>query len=848
MEQSLNDTLGQIGAAKIFTSSVSTSLGDTVNYNKETIAQLEEQLQTTTDANQRSKIQKQIKRLKRKNAVSNGINVVTSGATDVLLKLAEYADIGKREIIQFIAKVIAVTVPEMEIATKMLLLTNFKKMISCSINPYIPDEWRSSGVTVNINEIDPRQLLVTSPYSTWGRYQYFGVYCGEWDLDGVPVHALARADDMNAFIWYAKNCALYTSSLSMQTVNSTTNKITGDLSDYFDENSGATLYDQFQFIGNNEKANFLPGCTFKQTNLANTIFLCTKKTEDNPPQYTIVPCSDSYCSVNWYKDRDNVFKSKPLFNLEFSHQFNNTATFPTNNFRFKILPKPFQLGSGFVAELGNVLDTMDDVLMTGYDGINKLMGDDVSSKNDSGSYKFPGFRATFPYTARFGREGKYNKKGQFSIDENRFNVVVRPVKPKGEKSKLKTILHYSLYYKNGSQSKSAGELIFDTKTKVFYLSSEAPSETLPHGEALEPALASKLLSQCYFGKTVYEFNYDYLMSFRLFDAKVITANIVNALMGIPIPFSKQKGNDTSDDTSLSNTDQLLVDNYIDKMVQNIIAEQQTEDTEFVDCFYTFSNEEYAQLEAMTNEKAIKGTLQTYQEDDGINETYNLLDSYNTSATLQEQTETLEKIFTKVYENTSNTNNTPVTANGTTTASLGSEENNADTFIQKAVKVLTTEVVNALLTPKVLLLIQINQKLMGDNTMIEMSDNGEVSVPIENYKISISDILNGLQGTLNGVIKEIINTIQKELLRVIMNQLSITLSAYAYKLSLEYAEKWKKILAQLLQCFKLNKNNLSGNSNSQTNNGSDAIKTILDNIEGADIDALSGELLPNTNKC
>ena len=148
-----------------------------------------------------------------------------------------------------------------------------------------------------------------------------------------------------------------------------------------------------------------------------------------------------------------------------------------------------------------------------------------------------------------------------------------------------------------------------------------------------------------------------------------------------------------------------------------------------------------------------------------------------------------------------------------------------------------------------MLLQINQKLMNNDTMVGIAGNAsnltekDLEALKNNYKFSVQDVLNGLTGLLSGIIKEIISTIQKELLRIILARINEIMSAYLKQLAIEYAQKWVNLLKQLLACFKFSKNKVSNNGD-LTN----AINSALAQVDYADIDVLADQIIPNTKDC
>ena len=119
-----------------------------------------------------------------------------------------------------------------------------------------------------------------------------------------------------------------------------------------------------------------------------------------------------------------------------------------------------------------------------------------------------------------------------------------------------------------------------------------------------------------------------------------------------------------------------------------------------------------------------------------------------------------------------------------------------------------------------------------------------------YKYTTEDVLKGLSGLLSGIIKEVIDMIQKELLRLILSRITEIFNAYLKQLALEYAKKWVDLLRQLLACFKFRKKKMKGGNGfgDDRNAMTDAINAALNEVDYADIDMLVDEIMPNTNNC
>lgn len=812
---SVNDIFGQIGVAKMFTGQVANSINS-------------------------------------KKGLGKIVQKVNQGATNFLTNLAVYCDIGQRELIEWLADFLVYSLPAVEASCKAILLTNIKKSVACSMDARIPDIWRTEGVMINEKEIDPRMILETSPFSKYGKYNYFGTTKevindskkGESSTGTVGLYTLCRAEDMNAFMWFTKNCANFVSpNIVCETSGDTLKRffshyVPSPEQGKIELQGTDTLYNR-RYLISRENRRFIPGSTFKMSHNSNTIFMCTNG-DIVKGLCEIKPVSNTWTSVNWYKNRQDFNKEKALFSLEYSNQYNQSAPIPKNNFVFKILPKPFKLSGCFITDIGANVTSVTNATK-------KIIVGKKDSNTDKSweGWKSIKMTSALPHVARFNGNGVYDKGGKYSIDENKFYI---------SQTGFLNDSKYLCYELRPKEGKNVYYLIFNESTKVFSLSSTEPSNNsgeLSGNTNLNPGELSEVLTECYFGTTVYEFNYDYLSSFKLFDEKVIASNMVTALLNLDcLDFSRWFGLDNNPNTSEesipgSNSYQTYINNYVNKLVERIIS---TEEKEFTDCFYTFSNQDYIDLENQTNDKLANGTL-SVDTNPEIKRVYDILAAYNTDASKYEKVEVLKSIFVSALDEKIKDDSTKSDANpnsssnlSTSNPNIGSSGKSFEDYLNFFVKFLTEQLVNAILSPNVLMLIQVNKKLMNNDPLTIN----------QNYKFSVEDVLNGLSGTITSVVKEVVDMIQKELLRVILSSITQIMNSYLKELSFEYARKWVNLLKSLLACYNRNKNRVTGSANTNSFGNGSGFNSEIDNIlnegESIDFDMLKDQILPNTKDC
>lgn len=324
-----------------------------------------------------------------------------------------------------------------------------------------------------------------------------------------------------------------------------------------------------------------------------------------------------------------------------------------------------------------------------------------------------------------------------------------------------------------------------------------------HTEIIERELLGSAVTM-EFNKTIFEFNYDYIYSLKLFDSKTLVAQIVNSLLGLSASVS----------ASFS-MEQKMIEAKVSEIVKKVI---EADDTSSSDCYYTFSNDEYDALLNDTTKKynglyATKSIYEMYDKAD----TEAILDSLRNikqSDNLVEQqssiARTLEDIMVTVAQ--------PASITEECKFSFGLN------FIKDFIEQTVTQIVLQVLSPKVAILYKINAAIMGSE--------------VDNLK-GWEDFLRNFQNVLFNIIKQIKDIIVEELYKFVMEQLQPLLELMIAKIALETVMYYKELIEQLLgNCIprisipKLNGTNM-----------------VIDNVNYADI---TTEAEPtdydNDNKC
>lgn len=274
----------------------------------------------------------------------------------------------------------------------------------------------------------------------------------------------------------------------------------------------------------------------------------------------------------------------------------------------------------------------------------------------------------------------------------------------------------------------------------------------------------KITQNYYYRRTLVEFNTDYVMSLKLFDSKVVTAQLLDSLMGL-----------LNIDLNLTYK-QMLIKNEVKKMVQMIV---ETDDTVVSDCFFTFTNDDYnAMLEKAELNRAklfsINGEQNTTTTIDP-KEILRSLNELDDSAIQSGDTTVIEHALTEISGNI-----TTMDAREGDAINFGARMN----FIENLMNNLAYVITSAVLSPKVYLLILINLEILGKDT---------------NFN------LEGFIGQFKQLIASLIRTIRDQLIKYLVDELMKILgniaTEIAVKIGIEQAQYYYRLMKKIIDCFK-----------------------------------------------
>lgn len=267
----------------------------------------------------------------------------------------------------------------------------------------------------------------------------------------------------------------------------------------------------------------------------------------------------------------------------------------------------------------------------------------------------------------------------------------------------------------------------------------------------------------YYRKTLFEFNADYITSVKLFDSKVIAAQITNLLtgkflFGINLSFEEK-----------------IVQAEVEKLVTRILENESVETVN--DCFFTFTNDEYS-IMVDNAEKERMGIYSQGNENNGVSIDYDTiydeLDKVSSSATLSEQSSSITHALNEI-----NRSIKPEYGGG------DSDWEVSFNFLYNLFKGLSLSLVYNIISPKIYMLMAINLKVMGTN----------INFDIYQFITLFSSLIVKV---INGIVDELMEKMKSWLLSIVKD----LIARLADRLMLEQYEYYITLLMQCIRAFSI----------------------------------------------
>ena len=368
----------------------------------------------------------------------------------------------------------------------------------------------------------------------------------------------------------------------------------------------------------------------------------------------------------------------------------------------------------------------------------------------------------------------------------RFTILPKPlvyINPK--ELTIKKIL----FNENGDFDKNGKYKLSDTKFDEIFKKEKSKDFEFKEGKSKADVIRS--MYECYKGLTIYEFNYDLIMGMKLFDARSIVSalfdTLQNASLGLSVGLEERHQEST--DT-------------IKEIIKNIIN---TDDSTVNDCYHTFSNDRYNMLLSNTANKRLNRTDKFY-------DAKQILSASLSGDTVNEE-EVLHRAITQAK----------VTV---TEGSDGSDEYGiANNFIFSLLNNLITAIVQSLLSPKLLMVIVVNQSMMGGGKW---------------EKFNFSNLFKALQDIIVGIVKEVKDLIIDKLWKLVATRLDPLITITSDEIVKEQLDSYADVLREIMKYAPYIFHFIGGQRQD----------TKIDDVDYADIDIPSenNQDTPNTNNC
>lgn len=734
------------------------------------------------------------------------------------------------EMMEWLVNMMTTMLPALELGVKGVLLTNLKGLIDCNLDPRIPywmrkehdtyfdnlveGQVKDNGFIFNLKSIDYTNMLSYSPLSPIGQQKYFGtksyytynkgelkdkkyysykeavqaleelqknnesvelsvkdiIHHGEIDT----IYELARANDFNAFLWFVKRKANF--------INAMDNPFADTYNILKPFTTSITISDDIV-------KGVSVGTVLKQkindTKYASMLSLCTKCTtseisdnanftDDNgyvdvltenacmaaiPKEsvYQFVPVSSNKNSANWYVNSGTYFNFLKEEKNRVARDYGKDYAICNieNITTDEAVAASKEQGIPIIPNGEYVRFT---ILPAPFLHI-PTIGMDDGHLTIEAPWKFK--------RILFDADGKPSSDGKYSVDAIYTSKTVND-----------GICTYSI-------NNSDAVLNVNTKTGEYSLSNKDFSD----------------FYECYNGLTVYDFNYHFVMGMQLFDPTVIASNLMELVTNI------RQNNVGSINIGVGvDKTESAYQIRIAEIIKNIIESSGYESS---DCFYSFSNDKFNSM----LEKAELKRSQGYAFENAtsniatvnIDEAYDILNEFDDNATLNANKDVLTRAIIKA------------TASITDEALPEDAYNLKLTIIQELIKSFTLNIVQTILTPKIILLFEVNKRMLGSDGTI----------------LSLDEFLESISTLLVSIVRQVADMILRELLRWAQSIVLELIHALAALLITEKVEYYTRLMAKLIKAcsFRIKR--------------SQPLDTMLDNVDYADIDETAQ---PQTNEC
>lgn len=344
-----------------------------------------------------------------------------------------------------------------------------------------------------------------------------------------------------------------------------------------------------------------------------------------------------------------------------------------------------------------------------------------------------------PKRILFDSNGKSTQSGKYT-------VMVKSNKP--QYNKELDAYWYSVISVNNDE---VNRLILFNKTQEYALEKTS---------SFDLALS---LHECYPGITVYEFNYDFVMGMRLFDPQVIANKLITSLCNAKCNFGIGVN-------KYETPYQMRISRIIKKVIESTSSE-------LSDCFFSFSNDEYNDM--LEESEMMRANLKPFADSDNkavtvdISSIRNILSECNDNATKQEKKDVLSRAITE--------------ASAIVTSEVLPSDKYALSFnfVKDLIRIFAQTLIEAIMSPKIMMLLAVNQKIMGKDVLSNYTKNGW------------EEMLKSLRNTIMAIVREISNMVIQLILEEVLKRIGVLVAKVAERIVAEQLDSYMSVLRGLV---------------------------------------------------
>jgi len=632
----------------------------------------------------------------------------------VLRKIVSYD-----EIVEFVSKLLVLELPIMETAVKTYLLTHLKLLFTCSMNPLITHDLILNGVVFDLKTIDLMNTLRYCPLdpknekgeNMYGRYYYFG--CDEMEIPDDLKYSV----DFNSFLWYAVN------------------RRRGDREVWY---------------------GYKRNPKYEEDGVKVHRSLPEKQTKKNG----IITLEYNGRSSNLSNAEGNGMNIQTPFNNCIHVFIGNTAPYDIDEVNFlyeDINAKDYKLADYEEVKAKAhqyILRLENELIDLGYsvgeedpeEGLDSEENIQRKQMIDADLRRLRLIRQTLAEkTAALQDVLSTDIDNNIIVLNRATNVWIYNI----------SSLNEELTIPNACMTQPVSDVESEKKVTMDEISGYTSQPTLQY---------RRVEDNYYYHRTLFEFNTDYIMSLKLFDAKTLAAQLLDALSGC-----------LTMNLNLS-FEEIVIKNEVERMVHDILD---TDDTVINDCFYSFDNNAYNQmLENARLERMGVSVFRdgTYNGQISAEDVMNQLNNISANATHEQIQSAISSALYDVSRQVKGEYD-----NYDTKVGFGFDAN----FINDLLNTLSYVLVLSVLSPKLYLLMAVNLKIMGQEAGFDLAGF------LESFKQMIAGIIRAVRDELMRMFKE--------WLMSLIAKLAKDVSA---KIALEQILYYKQLLQQCIECFRL----------------------------------------------